>query len=113
MKFIRRFFLIFLAYLFLFYPYSGFADAKVFIASGTYTIDSLETSAVAEERAALQAKRFIMAEATIYIARYLEKQDIKLTNDQIQALSSFALQYEILDSKKNNVDDGIRYDMKM
>lgn len=103
----------FFIFVLLWYPALGFTETKEFTASGTYYMDNFETPSIAEERAVLQAKWALAADMRSYIARFLKSQKIKLTDDQIQALVSLATNYEILDTKKINVDGQVRYDIKI
>ena len=60
-----------------------------------------ETPSVAESRALLNAKRVALEQAGTYVESYTKVENIQVTKDEIQVLTSGIMEVEILDRKKD------------
>ena len=94
-------------------PPSGYADTKVIAAEGTYTMGDGETPLVAESRALQQAKRVALEEAGTYVQSYAKTRHDVLTDNEIEAISAGLIEVEILEKRRQVVDKGIQFYVKI
>ncbi|MCG2710578.1 MAG: hypothetical protein L6246_09740, partial [Thermodesulfovibrionales bacterium] len=117
----RHIFAIMIAALFLFYPSHGFtqvkdgilSQSKEIVSEGAYNMGDGETPSVAESRALLNAKRVALEQAGTYVESYTKVENLELTKDEIQVLTSGIMEVEILDKKRTIVGDGFRFWVKI
>src|SRR3989337_4143239 len=95
--------------LLLFLPSVGFTESKEIISEGTYNMGDGETPTVAESRALLQAKRVAVEQAGTYVESWTKVENLQLTKDEIQVLTSGIMEVTILDKKRTVVGDGIHF----
>ncbi|MBI3378917.1 MAG: tetratricopeptide repeat protein [Nitrospirae bacterium] len=99
--------------LLLFYPSHGFTQVKEIVSEGAYNMGDGETPTVAESRALLNAKRVALEQAGTYVESYTKVENMQVTEDEIQVLSSGIMEVEILDKKRTIVGDGFRFWVKI
>jgi tetratricopeptide (TPR) repeat protein len=109
----RHLFVIMTIALFLFYPSHGFTAVKEIISEGAYNMGDGETPSVAESRALLNAKRIALEQAGTYVESYTKVENIQVTKDEIQVLTSGIMEVEILDKKRTIVGEGFRFWVKI
>ncbi|HBR22064.1 MAG TPA: hypothetical protein DD713_05780, partial [Nitrospiraceae bacterium] len=109
----RHIFAIMTIALFLFYPSHGFTAVKEIVSEGAYNMGDGETPSVAESRALLNAKRIALEQAGTYVESYTKVENVQLTKDEIQVLTSGIMEVEILDKKRTIVGDGFRFWVKI
>ncbi|CUH95336.1 hypothetical protein P22_1406 [Propionispora sp. 2/2-37] len=73
-------------------PLLCFAETRYITATGTYIMGDGETPAAAQEKALLNAKRSAIEQAGVYIESYSKTENLQLTRDEVNALSSGVLQ---------------------
>ncbi|MCG6534670.1 MAG: hypothetical protein L7F78_08285, partial [Syntrophales bacterium LBB04] len=94
-------------------PTFGFAEVKEVITEGTYRMSDGETSAVAESRALLQAKRIALEQTGTYLEAYCRDKGLRLTTDEMQVLTSVALRFDVLEKNRTVAEDGIDFWVKI
>ncbi|OGW32053.1 MAG: hypothetical protein A2X54_08955 [Nitrospirae bacterium GWF2_44_13] len=109
----RHIFAIMITALILFYPSHGFTTIKEIVSEGAYNMGDGETPTVAESRALLNAKRIALEQAGTYVESYTKVENIQVTKDEIQVLTSGIMEVEILDKKRTVVGDGFRFWVKI
>jgi tetratricopeptide (TPR) repeat protein len=109
----RHVFAIMITALILFYPSHGFTTIKEIVSEGAYNMGDGETPTVAESRALLNAKRIALEQAGTYVESYTKVENIQVTKDEIQVLTSGIMEVEILDKKRTVVGDGFRFWVKI
>ena len=109
----RHLFVIMTIALFLLFPSHGFTQVKEIVSEGAYNMGDGETPSVAESRALLNAKRVALEQAGTYVESYTKVENIQVTKDEIQVLTSGIMEVEILDRKRTIVGDGFRFWVKI
>lgn len=97
----------------MFYPSYGFTRVQEIISEGTYNMGDGETAHVAESRALLNAKRVALEQAGTYIESYSKVENLQLTKDEIQVLSSGIMEVQILDKKRSISGDSFHFYVKI
>ncbi|MDP3047910.1 MAG: tetratricopeptide repeat protein [Thermodesulfovibrionales bacterium] len=104
----RHIFAIMIAALFLFYPSHGFtqvkdgilSQSKEIVSEGAYNMGDGETPSVAESRALLNAKQIALDQAGTYVESYTKVENLELTKDEIQVLTSGIIEAKITDDER-------------
>lgn len=89
------------------------ADTKVIIAEGTYTMGDGETPTVAESLALHTAKRMAVEQAGTYLESYAKIKNFQLTTDEVQTISGALIEVEVLDKKRTVVGEGFHFYVKI
>jgi tetratricopeptide (TPR) repeat protein len=94
-------------------PASGIAENKEIIAEGSYNMGDGETPTVAESRALIEAKKTALEQAGTYVESYTKVENLQLTKDEVQVLSSGIMEATVLDKRRTIVGEGIRFWVKI
>lgn len=87
-------------------PLLCFAETRYITASGTYIMGDGETPAAAQEKALLNAKRSAIEQAGVYIESFSKTENLQLTKDEVNALSSGVLQITSSTVQRTLTSDG-------
>lgn len=82
-----------------------FADTKVIIAEGEYSMGKGETMEVAEEKAKKAAIRSAAEKAGVFVKSYTKVKNLALEDDVIEVIANHSMKVKVLDIKKSVVGD--------
>ena len=94
-------------------PPLTWAESKVVIAEGTYTMGDGETPLVAESRALHEAKRMAVEQAGTYVESYSKTKNFQLTADEIQTIAGALVEIEVLDKKRTIVGESVHFQVQI
>ena len=101
--------------LFLFAPDTPFvsADTQIIESQASYVMADEETPLFAEAMVLQQARRTALKQAVAYVADFAKTKNLRLSNDEVQAITGAGTRVEILKKNRTLVDGGLQFSVKI
>jgi hypothetical protein len=89
------------------------ADTQIIEAQASYVMADEETPLFAEAMVLQQARRTALQQAVAYVAEFAKTKNLRLSMDEVQAITGAGTRVEILEKRRKLEEDGLRFFVKI